>query len=150
MTRQAFKGLAEISSRPASDVEKRALKERQNPCVHDTPAVEWPATVEGLIEVLKSFAHFKGSPVLQWGHQEGGNLLARGEEGTPWRHLVEAAESAAESILITAGGRPDYSAMARLKEAGFPVYAGETDGFGWLTGCIDLKVGETPATLVYG
>lgn len=36
--------------------------------------------------------------------------------------------------------------ISLIKQAGFDVYAGEQDRFGWLSGCIQLKKG----TIVFG
>lgn len=54
--------------------------------------------------------------------------------------------SLAEDALIAEGGRCNWDNIALVKAAGFSVYAGEKDSFGWLTGCIDTKKG----TIVYG
>lgn len=49
-------------------------------------------------------------------------------------------------VLITPEGRPDWKAHAVLKEHGFQVSKGESDSFGWLTGCIHTNKG----IIVYG
>lgn len=48
--------------------------------------------------------------------------------------------------LITKEGRPDWHAHAVLKGNGFRVTKGESDSFGWLTGCIHTSKG----IIVYG
>lgn len=108
-------------------------------------------TIPEFIALLTSFATFEGEALFQEREGEWDPLYtARGEEGTPWGTLIEEAESAADELLITDFGCVNHFAIRELKRAGFRVYAGETDDFGWLSGCIDIKVGEEVATLVYG
>jgi hypothetical protein len=62
--------------------------------------------------------------------------------------IVEIDEDAS-GILIESGGRPDYDAMMQLKKLSngrYFVTPGETDSFGWLTGCLWTPVG----IIVYG
>lgn len=108
-------------------------------------------TIPEFIALLASFASFEGEPLFQ--EQEGeSRYVLRGLPDTPWGTLVESAESACDELLITPEGRPNHFVMRELARAGFRVYAGETDSFGWLSGCVDLKVGEDEieAVLVYG
>lgn len=49
-------------------------------------------------------------------------------------------------VLITNEGNPDWRAHAVLKGNGFLVTKGESDSFGWLTGCIHTNKG----IIVYG
>ncbi len=56
---------------------------------------------------------------------------------------------AASGLLIESGGRPNYDAMDHLKKMSngrYFVTPGETDSFGWLTGCLWTPVG----IIVYG
>lgn len=48
--------------------------------------------------------------------------------------------------LINSDGSCNFRNHAILKQAGFNVFAGEKDSFGWLTGCVSTKKG----TIVYG
>ena len=59
---------------------------------------------------------------------------------------VQNAVGLACEALIANEGHCNWDAMAELKKAGFPVYAGETDDFGWLSGVIATSKGN----LVYG
>ena len=52
----------------------------------------------------------------------------------------------ADEVLITNKGQCEWANHHLLKKAGYPVLAGETDSFGWLTGCIHTKKG----VIVYG
>ena len=52
----------------------------------------------------------------------------------------------ANIALITFGGGCNLDAIKTLREHGYRVFAGEKDSFGWLTGCIQTKVG----IIVYG
>jgi hypothetical protein len=55
-------------------------------------------------------------------------------------------ESLACSCLIETGGKCDWSNIAKVRKEGFNVFAGESDSFGWLTGCIRTSKG----VIVYG
>ena len=52
----------------------------------------------------------------------------------------------AEQVLIDEQGRCNWDAIDELMRHGFPVYAGDQDRFGWLTGCIET----TKGVIVYG
>ncbi len=52
--------------------------------------------------------------------------------------LVREATVLADDCLTNEN---NYHEIQYIKEAGFDVYAGEQDRFGWLTGCIELKKG---------
>lgn len=53
----------------------------------------------------------------------------------------------ADELLITDKGQPNYSVFPILNRYGYRVFAGERDGFGWLTGCIQKGNGPT---IVFG
>lgn len=55
--------------------------------------------------------------------------------------LVIAARYLADSCLIGDDGHPIGEEMDEVREAGFPIFPGEMDRFGWLTGCIELSRG---------
>ncbi len=55
--------------------------------------------------------------------------------------LVDAAKFLANECLIGDDGHPDRENMDTVVEAGFPIFPGEMDRFGWLTGCIQLSCG---------
>ena len=59
---------------------------------------------------------------------------------------VQAVIAIAEEALICDDGNPNFKAHRELRAEGFPVYAGETDSFGWLTGVILTPKGQ----IVYG
>lgn len=44
-------------------------------------------------------------------------------------------------VLIDGNGRPKYELLREMKREGYDVFAGESDSFGWLTGCIQTKKG---------
>jgi len=51
--------------------------------------------------------------------------------------------AAADDILITPKGNPNYGAIVHVMEpAGIKVYAGEKDRFGWLSGVIETPKGQ--------
>ena len=53
----------------------------------------------------------------------------------------------ADELLITNNGQQNYSVFPILNRYGYRVFAGERDGFGWLTGCIQKGNGPT---IVFG
>jgi hypothetical protein len=55
--------------------------------------------------------------------------------------FVNAVNYLANQFLIGDDGHPDRENMAIIAKAGFPIYPGEMDRFGWLTGKICLKRG---------
>lgn len=66
------------------------------------------------------------------------------EEDLP--DTVQNVVGIACEVLITNDGRCNRQAMSTLREAGFSVTPGETDSFGWLSGCIHTPKG----IVVYG
>lgn len=50
-----------------------------------------------------------------------------------------------EKVLMVGGGC-NWPNIERVRDAGFRVYPGEKDSFGWLSGCIDTEKG----TICYG
>lgn len=65
---------------------------------------------------------------------------------------VSTMEGLACELLISAQGRCNWDNISEVKKAGFDVYAGDKDSFGWLTGCISIQAtGENfKRVLVYG
>lgn len=57
------------------------------------------------------------------------------------KELVKEAVNLADEFLITENGKPNLENIAYLKTHGFNVFPGETDSFGWLTGCIRTSKG---------
>lgn len=55
--------------------------------------------------------------------------------------IVNAALHLANEFLIGDDGHPDRDHMNVVIEAGFSIYPGEMDRFGWVTGCIELSKG---------
>lgn len=55
--------------------------------------------------------------------------------------LVIAAKFLADKCLIGDDGHPIREEMDKVSEAGFSIFPGEMDRFGWLTGCIQLTRG---------
>ena len=56
----------------------------------------------------------------------------------PW---VIAARYLADECLIGDDGHPIREEMDKVSAAGFPIFPGEMDSFGWLSGCIQLTRG---------
>ena len=52
--------------------------------------------------------------------------------------LVKAVIYLADEYLT---GDENFKNIVTIRKAGFHVYAGEQDRFGWLTGCIEMKRG---------
>jgi hypothetical protein len=55
--------------------------------------------------------------------------------------LVNAVLFIANDYLIGEDGHPDRKSIDTIIRAGFPIFPGEQDRFGWLTGCIELRRG---------
>ncbi len=73
------------------------------------------------------------------------------DDGRTYLHGDEVTEIdyAASEMFILEGGMPDYDKIQTLRDMSngkYWIFPGETDSFGWLTGCI-----KTPAgIIVYG
>lgn len=55
--------------------------------------------------------------------------------------LISAAIYLADECLIGDDGHPDRTQMDLVSKEGFPIFPGEMDRFGWVTGCIELSRG---------
>lgn len=55
--------------------------------------------------------------------------------------MVHAVVMVADKVLISDNGHPNWDAITVLQGAGFPVFQGERDGFGWLSGYILTRKG---------
>lgn len=64
-----------------------------------------------------------------------------GEYYTNTNPLVIAVKYLANKHLIGDDGHPDRNNMDVISTAGFPIFPGEQDRFGWLTACIELSRG---------
>ena len=60
--------------------------------------------------------------------------------------LIQSATDLASTLLIDENGQCIWSLHSTLDTAGFEVFPGERDSFGWLTGCIQTSKG----ILIYG
>jgi hypothetical protein len=72
--------------------------------------------------------------------------LADGYEVEQLHPMVQQAISSAEELLIRADGQVDYRNVVLLERVGYQVRPGETDSFGWLSGCIQT----TKGVIVFG
>ncbi len=73
-------------------------------------------------------------------------ILNNMEEDNPLKELINTALCQADELLVTDQGQCNWENHDVLKNAGFPVFPGERDRFGWLTGCIQTSKG----ILVFG
>jgi hypothetical protein len=73
-------------------------------------------------------------------------ILNNMEEDNPLKELINTALCQADEVLVTDQGQCNWENHEVLKNAGFPVFPGERDRFGWLSGCIQTKKG----ILVFG
>ncbi|MNV40132.1 hypothetical protein D3C71_1317320 [compost metagenome] len=55
--------------------------------------------------------------------------------------LIDQIEEEAGKVLITRNGRPDFDAINEVREAGYSIFPGDKDSFGWLTLCIRVSRG---------
>ena len=66
------------------------------------------------------------------------------EDGCTYIRDTDDIDWAASGLFIGTGGFPNYEAMRQLKELSHGKYfitPGETDSFGWLSGCINTPKG---------
>jgi WD40 repeat protein len=73
------------------------------------------------------------------------------EDGRTYLHGDEITDIdyEASGLFILGGGTPDYDKMQDLRNMSngkYWIFPGETDSFGWVTGCIKTPVG----IIVYG
>lgn len=68
-------------------------------------------------------------------------ILNNFEENHPLKELINKAVGHADELLVTDQGQCNWGNQDILKNAGFPVFPGERDRFGWLSGCIQTKKG---------
>lgn len=54
---------------------------------------------------------------------------------------VKQAISLATCFLVSTDGSCDYANMRVVEQAGYNIYPGEQDSFGWLIGCIRTRKG---------
>lgn len=57
------------------------------------------------------------------------------------KELADQVASLADTLLIGPNGECLWDQHTILKEAGYDVFPGERDSFGWLTGCIQTTKG---------
>jgi hypothetical protein len=57
------------------------------------------------------------------------------------KSLADQVASLADTLLIGPNGECLWDQHVLIKEAGYDIFPGERDGFGWLTGCIQTKKG---------
>jgi hypothetical protein len=74
------------------------------------------------------------------------SILNNLEESHPLKELINMAIGQADELLVTDQGQCNWDNHEVLKKSGFPVFPGERDRFGWLTGCIQT----TKGILVFG
>jgi hypothetical protein len=73
--------------------------------------------------------------------------LLEDDDGQSDKYIINSlASSLACDALIDFNGKNIWENHTILRKAGFYVFPGERDGFGWLTGCIQTKKG----IIVYG
>lgn len=72
------------------------------------------------------------------------NALCKLEQSTDkedTKRLISQIQEHACDDLIFHNGVCNYPAIQRVMAAGFNVFPGEADRFGWLTGCIETNKG---------
>lgn len=97
-----------------------------------------------LIDLLKQV---DACPEIVQGNpsSDGYHYLTDGEEDK-LHILLQDVVAAANATLITPEGLCLWENHSRLNNAGFRIFCGERDSFGWLTGCITT----TKGIIVYG
>ena len=102
------------------------------------------ANANDLIDLLKQV---DACPEIAQGNPaaDGYYYLTDGEEDK-LHPLIQEVVGAANIALVTTDGHCLWENHARLNAAGFRIFPGEQDSFGWLTGCITT----TKGIVVYG
>jgi len=79
-----------------------------------------------------------------------GNLSCslRGKAGDEFGELLAEAEGLCDELFISTEGGCNWSNIHEFESYGYHIYAGERDGFGWLTGC--CRRNATNRVLTYG
>jgi len=90
-------------------------------------------TEDKLSELLKVLLNIESDPSIE---AVVPNELKDGYQEHQLHPLVQEAIHLANEVLITASGGINRAAVLKVKNSGFSVFPGETDSFGWLTGCI--------------
>jgi len=96
------------------------------------------ATMETLLEFLKQVDAFE--------MRDCNARLLNNNQNKRIREFVEEVSAIANEVLFGSKGECLWDQHEILEEAGYHVFAGETDRFGWLMGCIQTKKG----VIVYG
>jgi hypothetical protein len=73
-------------------------------------------------------------------------ILNNMEEDNPLKEVINTAIGQADELLVTDQGQCNWENHEVLKNSGYPVFPGERDRFGWLSGCIQTSKG----ILVFG
>ncbi len=60
---------------------------------------------------------------------------------TSYKYLHPLVQSVIYLADILLTGEDKFQNMKYIQQKGFPIFPGEQDSFGWLTGCIQLKKG---------
>lgn len=124
----------------------------QNQSVSQISAANLPSSVReedctlcNLVSLLKQVEMSDEIPMPEIFGEDGRRYLTNGQ-ADELHPLLQQVLSIADALLITSEGHCNYDSHGYLRGFGFQVSPGETDSFGWLTGCIHTKKG----IVVYG
>lgn len=104
----------------------------------EAEVIEWMNSIETFIEFLNHLDDFIETVEKQSDEElnsiwdDFGKVFFKHDN--PYADIIE--EFACQH-LITNSGKCNRKNISRLRDAGFNVYAGDSDSFGWLTGCIE-------------
>lgn len=113
--------------RKFSPEEKDLMKGKSEQEVYDT---YYTNELDELIRSLKELYKIETGV-----HVEEGEKFFNTDKGGFATYVMELCCG----LLITVGGSVNYKNLLTLEKAGYDVYAGDKDSFGWLTGCIQKK-----------
>jgi hypothetical protein len=94
--------------------------------------------METLLEFLKQVDAFEMS--------DSDDHILNNDTNEVVQKIIEEISGLASEVLVGDEGQCLWDRHELLKEAGYTVFPGERDRFGWLTGCIQTKKG----VIVYG
>lgn len=103
----------------------------------------YDATVDDLVEALNELQSCDDVK-----EEDGTLYFSAHPELTENESDIVYCECLCNELLISAGGGCNLENIDKVRKAGYKIYPGEKDSFGWLSGCVENL--NTRKILVYG
>lgn len=83
-------------------------------------------------------------------NEQNNSYVCEGDGKTYFKNdnAIDEVRSLCNEFLITSAGLCNVDNIDILRRNGYRVFSGETDWFGWITGCVQKR--NDPRILVYG